>query len=517
MKKILLYCLLLTLLHNAKGQECTFENIYPYYSSQEDEILKTQNNDFIFITSACYDTTNRKCAGGGFYNQLLCTDLCGKTKWTNTIKLTYGSNSVDGIVETISQDIIMVGTNGNFSGMRVIKVDKNGNLLLEKRILTNIPEVYVNCIIKLSNNTFLVSGNVRYYQGNNSLTPFAMQIDENGNILRYKEYLQKFKWTTPTTNSLSPNTRTRFIRKLNDTSYFLVAQVLDRHTDSTVSTFPKDYFDLAVVFLDTGLNITHYYNLTDLVADSIRPHITYHFGFDYIIPVNDTIIFINGRNIFKDYPNTSNTTNSALLSVNEKKIISRTKEDLQPLYFRKDGASLYWNYNDSNFIIRDANLNIIKTIRTTHPQKLYYKYWAANLTDDLSIVAMGGTRYRKIKVSPEDSAFHRSEYANEVYIIKIDSNGYFTPTTWNSLQEMQQEKETLNIYPNPASNVLHIESAPNAEISIIDLRGKVIKQYFGKLNNQNKTEIDVSDLPQGVYTIKILADDKVLMSKFVKQ
>ena len=71
----------------------------------------------------------------------------------------------------------------------------------------------------------------------------------------------------------------------------------------------------------------------------------------------------------------------------------------------------------------------------------------------------------------------------------------------------------IDIYPNPSSNNITINNAIEFdELKIIDISGKVIKS-ISSVNNS----VDVSDLPNGIYLIKILGNKETLIQKFIKQ
>ena len=66
-------------------------------------------------------------------------------------------------------------------------------------------------------------------------------------------------------------------------------------------------------------------------------------------------------------------------------------------------------------------------------------------------------------------------------------------------------EDLIGLSPNPASKVLNISKTGDkpVNLSIIDISGKVVKQFNLKNNNQ---AIDVSDLQRGVYFINILVN-----------
>ena len=82
----------------------------------------------------------------------------------------------------------------------------------------------------------------------------------------------------------------------------------------------------------------------------------------------------------------------------------------------------------------------------------------------------------------------------------------------NVLGIEESELNTISVYPNPASDVLHIKGYQSAsiDITIYDSMGRTILDKT-ILNNET---LNVSELSNGIYTIKI---NNELTSKFVKQ
>ena len=73
----------------------------------------------------------------------------------------------------------------------------------------------------------------------------------------------------------------------------------------------------------------------------------------------------------------------------------------------------------------------------------------------------------------------------------------------------------LSVYPNPVTNQLFID-LDNQEVTsihIIDYSGRVVKS----ITNSNTKSIDVSDLPQGIYILKVSNKSGVLTNRFIKQ
>lgn len=95
-----------------------------------------------------------------------------------------------------------------------------------------------------------------------------------------------------------------------------------------------------------------------------------------------------------------------------------------------------------------------------------------------------------------------------------------TDNNATSIQEISADN--INIYPNPAQDILNIELnnvGANAVVSIIDTYGKTYTSLPLSYDKGKwaKTEVDVSFLTVGVYLIKITSDEKQGYYRFVKQ
>lgn len=103
-------------------------------------------------------------------------------------------------------------------------------------------------------------------------------------------------------------------------------------------------------------------------------------------------------------------------------------------------------------------------------------------------------------------------------LVVTDSNGisYCDTVTINLATDIIENnlEKTFTIYPNPTTNKLSIigNHLDIIEINIIDLAGRHMKTV-----NQNLHTINVTDLPNGIYFIKLLTDEKTIIKKFIKQ
>ena len=90
----------------------------------------------------------------------------------------------------------------------------------------------------------------------------------------------------------------------------------------------------------------------------------------------------------------------------------------------------------------------------------------------------------------------------------------------NGIKNIELSKQ-VKIYPNPAANIITIETGSNSEVRsenadlrVYDVVGNLVME---KSITANKTNIDVSALTSGVYFIKATTDKGEVVKKFIKQ
>ena len=83
----------------------------------------------------------------------------------------------------------------------------------------------------------------------------------------------------------------------------------------------------------------------------------------------------------------------------------------------------------------------------------------------------------------------------------------------SSTREMNQSP--VNVFPNPANDLLNIESGSIIEsISIFDIRGSLVKSELG---TTNRMALDISSLKDGMYFVHINSGKQVIIKKVIKQ
>ncbi len=121
---------------------------------------------------------------------------------------------------------------------------------------------------------------------------------------------------------------------------------------------------------------------------------------------------------------------------------------------------------------------------------------STSLTSDGLIVAIGASQNNG-----------NGEYAGHTRLYEYDNVGV------SDLSE-----NGISIYPNPTNGILNFEFANNniQNLSISDITGRTI-QNFTNSQVQNLPTIDLSNLENGIYIIKIQTDNEIFTTKIVKE
>ncbi len=85
-----------------------------------------------------------------------------------------------------------------------------------------------------------------------------------------------------------------------------------------------------------------------------------------------------------------------------------------------------------------------------------------------------------------------------------------------SIDENEQFAESVNIFPNPASENLTIEfsQSSNPQIEVFDITGRL--QMKNSFQNIQKANLDITNLSPQVYIVKIQTENQLLTRKFIK-
>jgi hypothetical protein len=77
----------------------------------------------------------------------------------------------------------------------------------------------------------------------------------------------------------------------------------------------------------------------------------------------------------------------------------------------------------------------------------------------------------------------------------------------------QAENDGFTVYPNPVRSVLNIESPVSGVITIHDLAGNIVARVF---KGEAILQIDLSEIPPGVYMLLLIDKDQKIQQKIIK-
>lgn len=83
--------------------------------------------------------------------------------------------------------------------------------------------------------------------------------------------------------------------------------------------------------------------------------------------------------------------------------------------------------------------------------------------------------------------------------------------------ETSRELSTIKVYPNPADNVLYIDTGRDRLISeyfLFDVQGKLL---LSENPNSNLSKLDFENLASGIYILTVLSDSKEQSFKITKR
>ncbi len=105
-----------------------------------------------------------------------------------------------------------------------------------------------------------------------------------------------------------------------------------------------------------------------------------------------------------------------------------------------------------------------------------------------------------------------SETAGSSFFVDIDD---FNVENFAGVNEANKTVTTIQIYPNPVSDILNITASKEMQVKIFDAMGKVVKEQRVESGN---TSFSIADLSKGIYSIQSAEGEKSFREKvFIKQ
>lgn len=135
-------------------------------------------------------------------------------------------------------------------------------------------------------------------------------------------------------------------------------------------------------------------------------------------------------------------------------------------------------------------------------------------------VGNDGLRYNQTATSPANtqvSATVASALYNFSDHYPVTLKLKLTPTTNSAVKGFTPDATTRISFVNPAAGVLHLNAANcTLNFSLLDIRGNEVK-HIAMLDLSKGQDIDISTLPQGIYTLVFENENKLYRAKLVIQ
>lgn len=103
-------------------------------------------------------------------------------------------------------------------------------------------------------------------------------------------------------------------------------------------------------------------------------------------------------------------------------------------------------------------------------------------------------------------AYNNDGYSSEIFIGRVNTD--VQPTI--GCEEI--EATGFNVYPNPATSTIFVETNDNAQVDIVDMTGRCVKSFEV---TDNVSSINIEDINEGVYFMMIQNGDSRLVEKLV--
>ena len=137
-----------------------------------------------------------------------------------------------------------------------------------------------------------------------------------------------------------------------------------------------------------------------------------------------------------------------------------------------------------------------------------------NLTNLTANFTTDSSAYAEINGITLESGVTQNDYSNLVTFNVIAENGTANTYIINVLEAVsvnELNNNNLIIYPNPNKGILYFSEPQQGKIQIFSITGQLISKI---ILNKNTLKINVSDLKNGFYIIKLENNNSIKYNKF---
>lgn len=188
------------------------------------------------------------------------------------------------------------------------------------------------------------------------------------------------------------------------------------------------------------------------------------------------------------------------------------------LHIPAEGATLEWWCRSLALIDVAEHYSVLVSTTGTETSDFTGNIFEATLTTDegmqrsVSLAAYAG---QDVYI-----AFRHHDCTDQ-FIFYIDDISVTAGTEGIDNPQYSSLNSRLSIFPNPTSGVVTLRAEALREVSILDLNGRTVANHQFVISNpgiqNSEFTIDLSDLPAGLYLLRIVTDNGVTMQKILKE
>jgi hypothetical protein len=408
---------------------------------------------------------------------LLKLDSMGQKKFEKSFG---GLNNEIGksVVQLLDSSYVMAGytSSSGVGGYDVflVKADKYGNLVWQKTI-GGTDWDFANSMVSTADGGFIIAGST-YSYGQGKADGYVIKTDANGDT-----------------------TWTKTFGGLKDDEFKSVIQTSDGNYVLAGST--KSYNDSLgdgwITRIDQMGNYTFSVSVGGLYSDV----------FNNVVELpNTNLYFVGANSSYKNGLNSVNwryVLNSANVGIIDDFVGNTNTERYNFSAVGLNGTIVTVGYNNFMGASSDANIHVY----TSGLGYISYNPFGVETTDELLSVS---TTKDKGFVGV-GTCFGNTSLLSDILFVKTDSLGHYGSSIIG-IEEIEQSKILISIYPNPASDNISLDILQNNKFKklhyqITDLGGRVVL-----LNDINEVanSIDVSMLVDGLYLFQIFDSNTLL-------
>ena len=411
----------------------------------------------------------QKCLGGSNYDN-------AKTIYQTT----DGGYIVGG--ETYSNDGDVSGNHGGYDYW-IVKLDAAGNITWKKTLGGPLNDE-LRDIKQTSDGGYIIAGFSNSYNGGDvtgnhgNLDYWIVKTDGTGNITWQKSF------------GGSGSDHGEYVQQTSDGGY--VVGGYTKSTDGDISEF-FGLFDFWIIKLN---------NLGDLLWQKSLGGSQNEYAYNLEV-TNDGGILISGRTESNDGDVTNNHQTNNFAGLLDYWLVKLTPPEALPLTLlsfnaRKQQNDVFAQWQTSS----EMNVSHFELQRSSN---------SINYTHIAKIKAANSSTVNNYRFTDVNAVLDNPGKQWYYRLKMVDMDGQFTYSKV-AVVDVPAGNAAISIYPNPTSNLIQIDGIKeNVSIEINDASGKLMKRFLSNSSNR----YSVSDLPKGMYFIKIFAKENTTVSKLI--